>query len=66
MYFPRIRDVREDRDKRQKEIAVLLYISQQQYSLYERGEREMPVSYLYTSQNSTVSAPTIFSGSQIG
>lgn len=48
MYFPRIKDVREDRDKRQKEIAELLYISQQQYSLYERGEREMPVSYLYT------------------
>ena len=47
MYFPRIRDVREDSDKTQKDIADLLYISQQQYSLYERGEREMPLSYLY-------------------
>ena len=48
MYFPRIRDVREDCDKTQKDIADLLYISQQQYSLYERGEREIPVSYLYS------------------
>ena len=47
MHFPRIRDIREDRDKTPKEISDLLYISQQQYSLYERGEREIPVSYLY-------------------
>ena len=46
MYFPRIKDIREDYDKTQKEIADLLYISQQQYSLYECGKREIPVSYL--------------------
>ena len=48
MYFPRIKDIREDYDKTQKEIADLLYISQQQYSLYECGKREIPVSYLRT------------------
>ena len=48
MHFPRIKDIREDRDKTQKDIADLLYISQQQYSLYENGKREIPVSYLRT------------------
>jgi len=48
MYFPRIKDTREDQDKTQKEIADLLYITQQQYSLYECGKREIPVSYLCT------------------
>ena len=46
MHFPRIRDIREDCDKTQKEIADMLYITQQQYCLYENGKREIPVSYL--------------------
>ena len=45
-YYSRLRDLREDKDCTQKEIAELLVITQQQYSLYERGYREIPVSML--------------------
>ena len=46
MHYPRIKKIRKEREKTQSEIANLLYISQQQYSLYESGKREIPVSYL--------------------
>ena len=46
MHFPRIKEIRIEKKKMQSEIAALLYVSQQQYSLYERGKREIPVSYL--------------------
>ncbi len=46
MHFPRIRELRIEKKKMQSEIAALLYLSQQQYSLYECGTREIPVSYL--------------------
>ena len=39
----RIRDLREDRDLKQREIAELLLCDQSLYSKYERGEREMPL-----------------------
>lgn len=41
-YYQRIRDLREDKDMTQKEIAAILGITTQQYSLYERGDREIP------------------------
>lgn len=44
--FQRLRDIREDNDKTQKEIAVILGIHQQQYALYESGEREIPIHHL--------------------
>ena len=37
----RIRDLREDHDKKQREIAKLLYITQNSYSAYERGVRAL-------------------------
>lgn len=40
MKFKRIKDLREDNDKLQKEIAELLGISQQYYSEYENGNRK--------------------------
>ena len=47
MYFyQRIRDLREDADAKQKEIAAVLGITMQQYSLYERGEREIPFHHV--------------------
>lgn len=46
MYFPRLLDLREDFDKTQKEIAVLLGIDQRVYSNYETGKREIPVRHL--------------------
>ena len=47
-HFPRLKDLREDSDKTQKEIAELLYITQQQYSLYEKGYRDIPTTALIT------------------
>lgn len=44
MYFyPRLRDFREDHDLTQKQIAALIGTTQQYYSEYERGIREIPL-----------------------
>lgn len=49
MYFyKRLRDLREDNDKKQSEIASKLKISQQHYSMYENGERELPMHHFIT------------------
>lgn len=48
MKFKRIKDLREDNDKLQKEIAKLLGISQQYYSEYESGNRTIPIIHLIT------------------
>lgn len=48
MKFRRIKDLREDNDKLQKEIAELLGISQQYYSEYENGNRTIPIMHLIT------------------
>ena len=44
MQFDRLKDLREDSERKQLEIAKLLRITQQQYSLYETGKREIPFS----------------------
>ena len=44
--YKRIRDLREDRDLRQKDIAKLLGMSQTGYSKYETGENDIPTSIL--------------------
>ena len=41
----RIRDLREDADLTQRQIADILHCDQSQYSKYERGERELPLAY---------------------
>ena len=43
MYFPRIRDLREDADKTQVEIANFLQMNRNVYRRYESGLREIPV-----------------------
>ena len=48
MYYPRIRELREDRDMTQTEIAQILHITQRAYSRYETGEREIPLTSLCT------------------
>lgn len=45
-YIKRIRDLREDSDKTQKEIADVLGISQTMYARYERGANELPIRHL--------------------
>lgn len=46
MYYPRLRDLREDNDYVQKEIAAYLGIDQRVYSTYETGKREIPTRYV--------------------
>lgn len=46
MYFQRIRDLREDHDLTQKEVAGLLGIQQTVYSRYERGFQNIPLEHL--------------------
>lgn len=43
MEFRRIRDLREDSDKTQQEVADLLTMRRGVYQRYESGEREIPV-----------------------
>ena len=44
--FRRIRDLREDHDLTQKEVAKKLNCSQQVYSNYELGQRDIPTDIL--------------------
>lgn len=44
-YYQRLRDIREDYDKTQAEIAALLGLLQTNYSRYERGDRELPMHH---------------------
>ncbi len=46
MIYKRIRDLREDRDLTQKELAIVLNCSQQVYSNYELGQRDIPTDIL--------------------
>ena len=46
MYFQRIRDLREDSDLTQREVAEFLGIQQTVYSRYERGFQTIPVEHL--------------------
>ena len=44
--YQRIRDLREDNDKNQTEIAKMLGMSQTGYSKYETGENDIPTAVL--------------------
>ena len=44
--YRRIRDLREDKDISQREIAVILGMSQTGYSKYETGENDIPTDIL--------------------
>ncbi|MBQ7779496.1 MAG: helix-turn-helix transcriptional regulator [Clostridia bacterium] len=45
-YIKRMRDLREDSDKTQQEIAEVLGTSQTMYARYERGANELPIRHL--------------------
>ena len=47
-YVQRIRNLREDSDKTQAEIAEILGTSQTMYARYERGANELPLRHLIT------------------
>jgi len=50
-YVKIIRDLREDNDKTQEDIAKVLGTSQTMYARYERGANELPVHHLITLCN---------------
>lgn len=45
-YYPRIKDLREDHDMSQQQVADYLNMKQPQYSRYERGLRDIPTDVL--------------------
>ena len=45
-YLKRLRDLREDHDRTQQEIADVLGTSQTMYARYERGANELPIHHL--------------------
>lgn len=45
MFFPRLADLRQDHDMTQQEVANLLHCQREVYRRYEKGIREIPVSY---------------------
>lgn len=47
-YIKRLRDLREDNDKTQSDIAKVLGTSQTMYARYERGANELPIHHLIT------------------
>ena len=53
MNIQRLKEIREDKDLKQSDVAKVLGIKQQQYSEYEIGKRLIPINYL--------SAQSIFS-----
>lgn len=44
--YQSIRDLREDHDLKQREVAAIIHISQNQYSVYERGLSNIPIDCL--------------------
>ena len=54
MRFKRIKDLREDHDLLQKDIANLLGISQQYYSEYEKGNRTIYIPNIIKKQVKTI------------
>ena len=46
MIFPNVKNLREDHDLRQREVAAVLNVSQNTYSQYESGQRQIPIEAL--------------------
>ena len=51
MMYQRIRDLREDHDLKQREVADYLNCSQRVYSNYELGQRDIPTDVLIKLSN---------------
>ena len=42
--YPRLKELREDADKKQEDIAEIIGTSQSYYAQYENGKRDLPFS----------------------
>lgn len=51
MYLKRLKELREDHDLKQTDIANILKIQQTVYSRYERGFQNIPLEHLVTLAN---------------
>ena len=49
-YYRRIRDLREDHDLTQRQLAAILHMPQPQYNRYELGLRDIPTVVLSSWQ----------------
>ncbi|MBQ9079555.1 MAG: helix-turn-helix transcriptional regulator [Clostridia bacterium] len=47
-FYQRLRDMRNDRDKTQEDIAKILGTARQQYAKYETGAQELPMHHFIT------------------
>ncbi|WP_279101683.1 helix-turn-helix domain-containing protein [Bacteroides acidifaciens] len=47
-YIQRIRDLREDNDLNQTQVATILHVGQTTYSDYEKGKVRIPIEHLIT------------------
>lgn len=47
-YIQRIRDLREDNDLKQSDVALILKTARNYYGEYERGTRPLPIEHLIT------------------
>lgn len=47
-FYQRLKDLREDKDLNQTQIANILNTTQQTYSLWEKGSREIPFHHVIT------------------
>ena len=45
-YYPRLRELREDHDLTQRQVAEILHMPQPQYFRYEQGYRDIPTDIL--------------------
>ena len=63
-YVKRIRDLREDNDKTQLEIAQMLETSQTMYARYERGANELPIRHLQRLRTITMYQQITYWGEQ--
>ena len=50
-YYKRLRDMREDHDLTQRELAAILGLTQPQYFRYEQGYRDLPTDILIRLAN---------------
>lgn len=47
-FYQRLKDMREDADKTQAQIAELLNTAREQYNKYETGKQELPMHHFIT------------------
>lgn len=47
-FYQRLRDLREDHDKSQAEVAQILGTAREQYHKYESGKQELPMHHFIT------------------